>query len=121
MARAKRRVKKLKGRGFLRQHFPKVKEVVDAVKGVQVAVLPRDNIEGRKNQPSECAMAKAMRRDFKADGVIIGLSTSYIIKGERAIRYETPESVSREITSFDRHHDFAQASTRYRLSPHRDG
>ena|SRR6267378_2826458 len=115
MARQKRKVKKLRGRGFLRQHFPQVKEVEDAVKGVVVTVRQRDNVDGRKNQPTECAMARAMKREFNADGVIIGLSTSYIIKGEKAIRYETPESVGREITSFDRHHDFAPGE--YGLGP----
>jgi hypothetical protein len=115
MKRAKRRVKKLKGHGFLRQHFPKVTEVVDATKGVRVTIKQRDTIEGRKNQPTECAMAKAMRRDFDADGVVIGMSYSYLIKGERATRYKTPPSVAREITSFDRHQDFAPGE--YGLGP----
>lgn len=106
MARAKKKVK-LHRKGFLRTKFPRVREVVDATRGVRVSVKPRDTIEGRKNQPTECAMAKAMRRDFDADGIIIGLSYSYLIKGEKATRFKTPASVAREITSFDRHHDFA--------------
>ncbi len=102
-------------RGFLRRHFPKVTEVVDATRGVKVVVKESDNVVGRKNQPTECAMAKAMKREFDADGIIIGLSTSYIIRGEKATRYETPETVSREITSFDRHQDFAPGV--YGLAP----
>jgi len=34
--------------------------------------------------------------------VIIGLTTSYIIRGNTATRYGNPETVSREIVSFDR-------------------
>jgi hypothetical protein len=115
MAKTKRRVKKLKGRSYLRRHFPNVEEVVDAVRAVKVIVRSRDNIEGRKNQPSECAMARAMKREFDADGIIIGLSRSYIIKGKKAIRYQTPDTVQRELVSFDRHQDFAPGI--YGLSP----
>lgn len=107
--------KKPGGRSFLHRHFPNVKEVVDATKAVKVIVQSRDNVEGRKKQPTECAMAKAMRREFNADGVIIGLSRSYIIRGDKAVRYQTPDSVARELVSFDRHQDFAPGV--YSLSP----
>ena len=110
----KPQTKKL-GRGFLRQNFPNVRHVVDATSGVQVEVSSRDSQEGQKNQPTECAMAKALRRDSHADGVVIGLSRSYVIKGDTAIRYMTPETVAREITSFDRHQDFAPGT--YALAP----
>lgn len=107
--------KKPSGKSFLRKHFPQVREVIDATKPVKVVVSAKDNTDGQKNQPTECAMAKAMRREFKADGVIIGLSVSYIIKGTQAIRYKTTDTVAREITSFDRHQDFAPGV--YGLSP----
>lgn len=107
--------KERKNRSFLHRHFPQVTEIVDATKAVRVTVGIEDNIKGKKNQPTECAMARAMRRDFNADGIIIGLSRSYIIKGKKAIRYQTTDTVAREIVSFDRHQDFAPGT--YALSP----
>ncbi len=40
------------------------------------------------------------------DGVIICVKTAYLIKGTKAIRFSNPESVSREVTSFDRNAGF---------------
>jgi len=100
---------------FLRRHFPNVEEVADATKPVKVIVKSSDSVTGKRKAPTECAMARAMKREFDADGVIIGLSRSYIIKGRKAIRYHTPDTVARELVSFDRHHDFAPGI--YSLSP----
>jgi hypothetical protein len=86
--------------------FPNVNKVKDAKANVKVVVSKKDSIDGKKKQASECAMAKAVCRQFKADGAIIGLGFSYIIKKNTAIRFATPASVQREIISFDRHHDF---------------
>lgn len=94
--------------------FPQVKRVLHAKKPVLVEVRPSDCREGKKLNTDECALAKATKRQFKADGVAIRLSDSFIIKGSTAIRFKTPETVKREIVSFDRHHDFAAGS--YRLS-----
>jgi len=104
-----------KGHSFLRRHFPAVEEVVDAKRPVKVIVKAIDSAAGKRKRPTECAMARAMKREFDADGVIIGLSRSYIIKGKKATRYQTPHTVARELVSFDRHHDFAPGI--YSLSP----
>jgi hypothetical protein len=95
--------------------FPQVQRVVHAKKPVNVEVRPRDCAEGKKLMTNECALAKAAKRQFQADGVAIRLSDSYIVKGKTAIRFSTPETVKREIVSFDRHQDFASGI--YRLSP----
>lgn len=95
--------------------FPNVEHCVDATKPVEVSVNRRDCKEAKRLNPSECALAKAARRELHADGVIIGMSTSYIIRGKQAIRFDTPGSVKREIVSFDRHQDFAPGD--YYLTP----
>lgn len=95
--------------------FPQVESAVDADKPVEVSVSAKDCKEGKKLNPAECALAQATRRELKADGVIIGISSSYVIKGKQAIRFDTPESVRREIVSFDRHQDFAPGD--YYLQP----
>ncbi len=94
--------------------FPQVKHVVLARRPVMVEVSAKDCADGKKLQTEECALAVATKRQFHADGVAIRLSDSYVIKGNKAIRFATPVSVAREIVSFDRHQDFAPG--RYRLS-----
>jgi len=95
--------------------FPNVETVVDATKAVEVSVNRRDCKDAKKLNPSECALARAAKRELHADGVIIGMGTSYVIRGKQAIRFDTPESVRREIVSFDRHQDFAPGD--YYLTP----
>ncbi len=91
----------------INKYFPQVKTVEDAKKSIQVAVKPEDNQKGRKKDVTGCALAKACMRNKVADGAIIGIAFSYLIKGTHAVRYKTSVTVGREITSFDRHHDFA--------------
>ena len=95
--------------------FPQVEIAVDANKAVEVSVSRKDCKDAKRLNPSECALARAARRELHADGVIIGMSTSYLIKGKTAVRFATPESVQREIVSFDRHQDFAPGD--YHLTP----
>ena len=98
----------------IRRLFPHLKDAVDATEPIEVSVTQNDCDAGKAMQAGECAMAVAAKRQYKADGIVIGVSASYLIKGTRAIRYQTPASVAREIVSFDRHHDFAPGN--YKLS-----
>lgn len=111
----KRKKNKVKVPRSLRRLFPEVEECSDSEQRVEVSVKQQDCNDGKQKRATECAMAKAAKRQFKVDGVVIGLSRSYIIKGKKAVRFKTPESVAREITSFDRHHDFAPGE--YHLAP----
>lgn len=100
----------------VRRLFPNVTHAVDAKQAVEVTVETQDCRGAKRLNPSECALARAARREFKdIDGAIIGMATSYIIRGQEAIRFATPESVRREIVSFDRHDDFAPGE--YYLTP----
>lgn len=113
----------------LQRHFPNVTKVVDAKDSIAVSVKKGDVAAGRRNQPGSCALAKACVREFKADGALINIGFSYIIKDDLAVRYKTSVAVGREITSFDRHHDFAEGadyllskvSPASRLGVHRSG
>lgn len=91
----------------IKRMFPNVEHAVDATKAVEISVNRQDCKTGKKLDSTECALAKAAKREFKCDGVIIGMSTSYLIKGKEAIRFATPPSVRTEIISFDRHQDFS--------------
>jgi hypothetical protein len=99
--------------GRVRKYFPHVNKVIDARRTVNVSVTKVDSKLGRQKNPADCALAKACVR-HGADGAIINIGYSYVIKGEVATRYKTSVAVGREITSFDRHHDFA-AGRDYKL------
>src|SRR5687768_1377829 len=99
----------------VREHFPNVTEVVDSDESVEISVIQEDcSRSARRKDPKDCAMARALRRQGRADCAIVGLSVSYVIHGNKAVRYDTPASVGRELVSFDRNHDLAPG--KYRLS-----
>lgn len=100
---------------LIKRHFPQVKRIVDSERTLDVTVTAEDTAAGNKLDPENCALAKACVRQKIADAAIIGISTSYLIRGDTAIRYHTSTAVSREITSFDRHDDFAEGQ-HYKLS-----
>lgn len=99
----------------VRRFFPQVERVEDGTRVGVVEVTAEDNAHAAVKNHRTCAMAIASKRCFHADGAIIGLTTSFIIYGKVAYRYLNPQTVSREITSFDRKAGF-DAGT-YHLSP----
>jgi hypothetical protein len=113
--RKKATVKKYRLPRSIRRMFPKVEYAVDATSAIEVSVNKKDCESAEALNPMECALARAAKRELHVDGVIIGMSTSYVIKGNKATRYDTPESVAREIVSFDRHKDFSPGD--YHLMP----
>lgn len=113
--RIKTRTKKFNVPRSIHNVYPQVKFVVDADEPIDVKVCVDDLKGANKKDPTTCAMARAMVREHKIDAAVIGMASSYIIKGDLAIRFETPESVQREIVSFDRHHDFMPG--KYHLRP----
>jgi hypothetical protein len=74
---------------------------------LEFQILPEDIKGSRKNDPSKCAAAKSIEREFKTD-VRVHISRTYVKSKDKKswIRYITPEAVSREIVSFDRGSSF---------------
>jgi hypothetical protein len=99
----------------IRKLFPQVTQIIEAKEPLVISVIEEDALKGRKKDPMGCALVRACKRLHLAEGAIIGLGNSYLIKGNIATRYKTSGTVSREITSFDRHQDFAPGKD-YRLS-----
>ncbi len=99
----------------IRKKFPQVERVRDSRRTIVVRVKPEDAKTGRKKDPDGCAMVRACVRERIADGAIIGIGYSWLIKGPIATRYKTSVGVGREITSYDRHNDFAPGND-YKLS-----
>lgn len=86
----------------VRKFFPKVAKVTDASKGIEIEVTKRDDQTSKRNDHAGCAMAVACKRTLHLDGVIISRSVAYLVKGDEAVRYDVPESTTREVISFDR-------------------
>lgn len=94
--------------------FPQVKSAHDAYSPIKIRVLARDSAAAKQKAPDACAFAKAACRELDADGAYIGITESCVIVDDMVIRFQTPESVRREIVSFDRHRDFRAGD--YQLS-----
>jgi hypothetical protein len=99
---------------IVKHFFPKVSKVNDSHESAVVEVTNKDTSHAKVRDHSACAMAVACKRVFKADGVIISVHTAYLIKGDTATRFMLPESVSREVVSFDRNAGFEEGV--YQLS-----
>jgi hypothetical protein len=95
--------------------YPEVTKCTDAKRPVDVEVTAKDVKKSTQRDMTDCAMARAICREWGADKAIIGMTYSYVVKGSTAIRFVTPDSVKREIVSFDRHKDFAAGD--YHLAP----
>ncbi len=87
---------------IVRRHFPNVNKVQDATKNLTIDVTSSDEKKSKRRNMNECAMAVACKRAYQADGVILSRKIAYLIKYDLAVRFLIPESVAREITSFDR-------------------
>ncbi len=91
----------------VKKFFPNVKFVTDAKTNAFIEVTDADVKKSKLKNHKECAMAVACKRKFKLDGVIIAKSVAYLVKGNKARRFDVPESVSREVVSFDRGSGFS--------------
>ncbi len=90
----------------VQKFFPKVLKVTDSDNDLEIEVLERDIRAAAKKNHTECAMAVACKRAEHADGVIISVNTAYVIKGNEATRFKVPQSIAREVVSFDRGSQF---------------
>jgi hypothetical protein len=101
--------------GIVKRFFPEVISVKDAKQPISVEVTPADNKGAKVRNHKACAMAVACKRVMKADGVIVAVTKAYIVNGKHATRFALPESVGREVVSFDRNAGFAPGL--YRMNP----
>lgn len=87
---------------IVRSYYPKVTKIVDA-KGPRTVSIARNDIRAaRRLDHNGCAMVEACKRIKDHDGAVVSKRTAYLVRGDTAERYEVPERILREITSFDR-------------------
>lgn len=89
------RIKQIQG------HF-----VEDADESLILDVRPEDIRGSTKLDPHNCAAARSIKRVCRASDAIVMRGTTYVNRGNKKsphwIRYQTPNSIAREITAFDR-------------------
>jgi hypothetical protein len=91
----------------LQRHFPQVTTIKMAEKNLEIEVISADEKASKRKDHEKCAMAVACKRAYKADGVVVARRVAYLIKGTLAVKFIVPESVAREIVSFDRGGEFS--------------
>ena len=99
---------------IVKRFFPKVKRVQDAQAECSIRVSQTDCASPGIQDHTNCAMAVACKRQLGANGAIVSLHSAYVIHGNAALRYRVPESVSREVVSFDRKGGFSPGT--YKLN-----
>jgi len=92
---------------IVKRLFPDVERVKNASKDITIEVMKSDVQKGQTKNHKECVMANACKRALKLDGAVVSVGTVYLIKDDVATRYRVPQSLSREIVSFDRGGSFA--------------
>jgi len=91
---------------IVQKFYPNVKHVKDATKDIVVEVTDSDSKSKAVRNHKECAFAHACKRERVAEATIISRKISYLINGDTATRFATPESLAREIVAFDRNAKF---------------
>lgn len=89
--------------------------VVDAKAALTVTVTDDDVIRAKKANSKHCALSRAAIRLPGVEAAYFFRSTAFIEYADKMVRFHLPESVTREIVSFDRAHVFASGI--YRLIP----
>jgi hypothetical protein len=89
---------------MVQRYYPKVKNVVDAKKPLELEVNKSDCTSAQPKSFTNCAAARACKRHGH-DGAIITLSSAYVIDGDKAVRYKVSAVLSREIVVLDRTKD----------------
>lgn len=83
------------------------KLVVDAPKSIAITITKADVRNGNTKDPGSCAAARACLNLPHVTKARVHLGRTYILKGNKWIRYLTPASLRGEIVAFDRGGTFA--------------
>jgi hypothetical protein len=92
-----RRTRKSKNKPSMYKGLP----LVDANDDLEVEITKADVLAAKRKAPNSCAAAKALSRSLHTEAEV-HISRTYLRKGNKWIKFITPSSIAREITSFDR-------------------
>ena len=91
--------------------------MIDANKAIVVDVTKADCNKADRKNPEQCALARAVEREYKGKGVVAAYffrSCAWLEYKDKLVRYHLPPSTQKEVVSFDRGAGFMPG--RYQLS-----
>lgn len=88
--------------------------VKDAANPLMIHIKQCDIVGSKKADASNCAAARALKREVGSEARVF-MTRTYVKVGKVWARFMTPQSISREITAFDRGAAFEPGE--YKLSP----
>lgn len=91
--------------------------IEDASKPFEVNITKRDIRDGVEKTPLTCPIAWAICRETGSDMVRVHLSRTYVKRGRRYIRYETPRALRDELIDFDKGKGFEPGVHTFRPFP----
>lgn len=91
------------------------KPVVDGQRRIKITITPQDVSLGKSKNPTSCAAAQACIRQLHIPAARVHVGRTYLLMGNKWVRYHTPESLRTEIISFDRGTKFSPGD--YTLTP----
>ena len=77
-------------------------EEVDAQKPLAIEVTARDIKLAKAQNSKECALSRAVKRAMPVKAAYFLRTTAWLEFSDRMVRYRLPQSVQKEIVSFDR-------------------
>jgi len=77
-------------------------KLTDATRPIVVGVAVDDILKSRTKNSKCCAFARAAKREPGVRAAYFFRSTAFLEFGDRMVRYSLPQSVQKEIVSFDR-------------------
>jgi len=91
-------------------------KLVESTKPLILSVNSKDVARATEKQADECALARACKRQYHGiKAAYFFRSTAYLEYEDRIVRYLLPQSVQKEIVSFDRSKKFEPGN--YHLRP----
>lgn len=89
--------------------------VVDAIAELHFKISKTDKRGARPLDPQKCVLFKAIKRQFKADGVRAYRSKLYVLKEKKWVRFNVPNMLRTQIVAYDQGAQFEEGA--YRLDP----
>lgn len=81
-------------------------QVVNGTYPIRFVITPSDIRASKPKDPTNCAAARACKRQLMVSEVRIHLQRVFLKVGNEWLRFYTPNSLRREIIQFDRGHGF---------------
>lgn len=106
---------------IVRNFYPEVDSITDSKSNLDITISTQLANSKAIKQHNKCVVAEACKKEKNFDGAVVALTKVYLVKGNKAIRYDVPESLEIEIKAFDKGGRFAPGEYRLEKPYHKLG